>query len=160
MFISYEDRLADTVRRKYGLQNQNPLDMIYISNSEGISLESLENPSFDNASGQFDLVYRMGRLMPVIRINPYRSLTHQRFTFAHELGHYFLQHGPRNRDTGEQLQKREPEEMAANRFAAGLLMPVDAVQNAVKSGISVYQMPGLFGVSEEAMSYRLRNLGF
>lgn len=54
------------------------------------------------------------------------------FTFAHELGHYFLQHKPDFQQNGElgfhcspkdMKDTHRPQEIAANRFAAELLMP-------------------------------------
>lgn len=155
MWITYEDRLADQIRRFYGLQHKNPIDMYIISNSENISVRPLIDTLGDGASGSFD----PNNNNPIIEINPNRSNSHQRFTFAHELGHYFLQHGLSMRDTPAQFLARDPNEISANRFAAGLLMPAEDVQNAVYAGMSLTQMANLFGVSEEAMGYRIKNLG-
>ena len=56
----------------------------------------------------------------------------QNFTFAHELGHYFLQHKPDFQQRGEMgfrcspkdmKDTHRPQEIAANRFATELLMP-------------------------------------
>lgn len=155
MIISYEDRLADAIRRQHGLHNQHPLDMTVISYNQGISVEPLKDALVDNASGHF--IFNTNR-QPVIRINTYRSLTHQRFTFAHELGHYFLNHGTSQRDTSHQIQKHDIKEMAANRFASGLLMPAMFMKKAVELNISIQQMSGLLGVSENAIKSRLDKL--
>ncbi|MCP1269459.1 ImmA/IrrE family metallo-endopeptidase [Acetobacter cerevisiae] len=133
----------------------NPIDMHIISASENVSVIPLIDCVGDGASGMF----RADGPNPVIEINPQKSNAHQRFTFAHELGHYFLGHGNAARDTQAQLMARDPKEMSANRFAAALLMPAEDVQNAVYAGMSLSQMAALFGVSEEAMGYRLQNLG-
>jgi Zn-dependent peptidase ImmA (M78 family) len=61
-------------------------------------------------------------------------LVRQRFTIAHELGHHFLDHLPDTAhvhvDRGNVILYRsshrvdiDPQEVAANRFAAELLMP-------------------------------------
>jgi len=56
----------------------------------------------------------------------------QNFTLAHELGHYFLRHKPDFQQSGEMgfrcspkdmKDTHRPQEIAANRFAAELLMP-------------------------------------
>lgn len=105
----------------------------------------------------------------------------QRFTIAHELGHYVLNHQRRGvfvdtpekyftffRDlkssTGEDFQERE-----ANAFAAALLMPRELLIEAAKaiyhSGITrdeefdiVTMLADKFNVSKLAMSIRLTNL--
>lgn len=123
---------------------------------EGIVLKTMPDADTDGASGQFLEKGPTGA--PTIYINTKKSFTHQRFTLAHELGHYFLKHGSRMRDTKEQLVKRDPAEMAANRFAAELLMPEDKVREYAKNFLSVEKMAEKFNVSEQAMVNRLKNL--
>jgi Zn-dependent peptidase ImmA (M78 family) len=53
----------------------------------------------------------------------------------------------------------EPEEIYANNFAASLLMPEAEVRRLFKEGLQLYQMAQTFDVSQEAVAYRLRNLG-
>jgi Zn-dependent peptidase ImmA (M78 family) len=93
----------------------------------------------------------------------------QRFTIAHELGHFFL-HPQKDtfvefRDNGTTHSPRSLKEIQANQFAAALLMPR---KNLLKDIIS-YQDTGItdkviqalaerYQVSEESMNYRLRNL--
>lgn len=155
---TYEQKVADLVRSKAGLPDAPAIDLDAIAERWGVEVHYMDEDDAmrDGASGQFLL--RNGR--PVILINPLRAQTHQRFTFAHELGHFFMRHGPRARDTKAQLQKRDPVEFSANRFAAELLMPEDHVRDAVRSATPLYQMARQFGVSEEAMGYRLKNLGY
>ncbi|GAA4419233.1 hypothetical protein GCM10023187_53350 [Nibrella viscosa] len=109
------------------------------------------------------------------------GLLRQRFTIAHELGHYILNHQRQGvfvdtpekyftlfRDskssTGEDFQERE-----ANAFAAALLMPrdllIEAATNIYQSGITrkedydmVPVLADAFKVSNLAMSIRLTNL--
>lgn len=155
MILTYEDRLADQIRAYYGLTHSNPIDMYVISNAQQIRVVPLRDDMWDGASG----MYNADGPHPVIEINPNRTNAHQRFTFAHELGHHFLNHGTAARDTQAQLMARDQREMAANRFAAALLMPAQDVESAVNVGMSISQMANLFGVSEEAMGYRISNLG-
>ncbi|NLR74331.1 ImmA/IrrE family metallo-endopeptidase [Leeia aquatica] len=104
----------------------------------------------------------------LIRINSSDSMVRQRFTVAHEIGHYVLGHldGQHRmyRDTSEQFRSgiQQAKEAAANRFAANLLMPPDAIEWAfqVKKEYTIEGLAKLFRVSEAAIQFRLINLGY
>ncbi len=98
----------------------------------------------------------------VLRAGEPRS--RQRFTLAHELGHWVCQvkeghQAPmycRDRDVApgaNRLLERE-----ANVFAAELLMPENAVRAEWPRAASVAELGAWFGVSDEAMAWRLYNL--
>lgn len=136
-----------------------------------LSIKLIPDVFSDDVSGYF--VMKDGH--PVISYDSTASPTRIRFTIAHEMGHYilhsksqpiFVDKTPkvfyRNSASasGEILKERE-----ANAFAAALLMPkalvleelnkvnfdaVEAVQSLAKK----------FNVSDQAMSFRLSNLGF
>ncbi|WP_052959708.1 ImmA/IrrE family metallo-endopeptidase [Pseudomonas lundensis] len=53
----------------------------------------------------------------------------------------------------------DPDEIAANAFAANLLMPEDLVRDLYGSARNVQDLAEAFGVSSVAMTYRLKNLG-
>lgn len=94
----------------------------------------------------------------------------QRFTLAHELGHYFLHsdllepggsHFDRlysgHNDSGV-LSPRD--ETQANKFAATLLMPKSHVQREwTNHRPHHWRLAKQFGVSSSAMAWRLVNLG-
>ena len=111
----------------------------------------------------------------VIGVNYSHHPNRQRFTIAHELGHFVLHKGGKYIDkgmstlqfrdaessTGTQLEERE-----ANQFAAALLMPADWVRREFEKhpfdlgdDEALNTMCRLFGVSSQAMSFRLVNLG-
>lgn len=105
---------------------------------------------------------------PVIGVNCEHHPHRQRFTVAHELGHYFL-HGAEtiHYDVGgEPLYFRSDsiynaDEREANRFAAELLMPEHLVSRCIEAGTcTVETLAEIFDVSEDAMRYRLVNLGY
>lgn len=85
----------------------------------------------------------------------------QRFTAAHELGHFVLH----RHEIGEQHQDNyllraegltNAQEAAANRFAADLLMPRNLIAGAMEGGVTtVADLATLFKVSQVAMSIRL-----
>lgn len=113
----------------------------------------------------------------VIAINASDSLKRQRFTIAHELGHFaldhkgdvFVDHTMINRRDARSAAAIDNQEIEANAFAAELLMPSQMVLKNlneilfINPDISevelVSKLANIFNVSEQAMSYRLMNLG-
>jgi Zn-dependent peptidase ImmA (M78 family) len=96
------------------------------------------------------------------------SVRRQRFTVAHELGHFIKLvksgeiHSPNERiDRRGDLARRglDPDEIYANGFAASLLMPASVVRLLRARHLSTDQMARFFDVSPASMEYRLRNLG-
>lgn len=113
------------------------------------------------------LVHRRSDGQVEIIVNDSESSIRNRFTIAHELGHYNLGHlkdQPLWRDDLDSYStaSRDPKERAANDFAARLLMPPDAIRYALQHGKArtVDELRRLFGVSEVAMRFRLKNLGY
>lgn len=124
----------------------------------------------------------------VIVINRRHPKTRQRFTIAHEIGHYHLHR--RSQDSGNvfidraayfrssrEVHFRDNQfgntdyrmEMEANAYAAGLLMPQELldqylIQHANEVDLSraadIRLLADEFEVSRAAMEYRLQNLGF
>lgn len=107
---------------------------------------------------------------PEIYVNGRDSKNRQRFSCAHELGHYVKRSSEdvqTPEDGWEYIDLRsplsatglDPEEVWANQFAAALLMPAGLVR-AVYSEISEPAALAFeFGVSSDAMNFRLQNLG-
>lgn len=102
---------------------------------------------------------------PSILLNADDSRNRKRFTCAHELGHYirraaepeqpyeYVDYRDQRSSTGT-----DEEERYANSFAASLLMPETAVRALHAQGMATIRMAQIFGVSPEAMQYRLDNL--
>lgn len=141
-----------------------PVDPFYIAKTLGIGVY-LDNTLASNVAGM--LVKRAGYDDPEILLNPDDSRNRQRFTCAHELGHY-----NKRAQTGDDQEWRyvdernflssqgtDPDERYANQFAAALLMPTDEVWDRAKSnGSDVAALAAEFGVSADAMNFRLINL--
>ena len=91
-----------------------------------------------------------------------------RFTVAHELGHYVKARETHSPPKGDARQHKKRDELAAagtnveeiyaNRFAAALLMPRKEVMKLLKLGLSTSELASRFRVSEAAMENRLKNL--
>lgn len=112
----------------------------------------------------------------LIAVNSAHHPRRQRFTIAHELGHLQMHDGAYIVDSTVRINRRDDlssmatnsQEIDANAFAAALLMPpalvrsaLDQVRAARRANPSrvAEQLAEHFGVSAEAMSYRLINLG-
>lgn len=119
-------------------------------------------------SGEFSgmLLRKDGRTL--IGVNGDEPAVRQRFTIAHELGHYFL-HPNKDafvdyRDNKKDVM-RTPREKQANMFAAALLMPRQLIRKDVRAlageGVSdddVAVLARKYSVSEDALRFRLMNL--
>lgn len=137
-----------------------PVDVHHLTKVMGIRVE--KNP-FLGCSGQIELTTNG----PVITVKDTEIGTRQRFTIAHEIGHFALGHlnqgHPLFRDEASNFKTGVflPVERLANQFAAELLMPERVVSYAItnKGYKTLESLAALFGVSEVAMSWRLKNLG-
>jgi Zn-dependent peptidase ImmA (M78 family)/DNA-binding XRE family transcriptional regulator len=99
-----------------------------------------------------------------IGVNNHQAPVRQRFSIAHELGHFVLAHRDHIIDYGvpEAVEGELPgydwdHERAANQFAAELLMPADHVRADVGT-TSLSRLARRYDVSQEAMGFRLANL--
>ena len=103
----------------------------------------------------------------IIGVNPKHHKNRQRFTIAHELGHFFLHTGYLNKVEihSDTLLFRNGEinlkEIEANDFASKLLMPENEFRNQVQNGMtSIEELAKYFGVSTLAIRYKAKNLDF
>lgn len=86
----------------------------------------------------------------------------QRFTMAHEFGHVVLGHvtdGRKPKRDSNFNAKGDLDEIAANTFAAELLMPEDLVRDITKRITALDALAMKFRVSPSAMKNRLLALG-
>ena len=108
----------------------------------------------------------------LIEINKDHPETRQRFTFAHELGHYMM-HGTTegfvDNDTcvflrDKDADQNDTQEIEANYFAAELLMPEKFIgadlKNNLVSNEFIENISKKYNVSTQAMPIRLFNLGY
>lgn len=102
----------------------------------------------------------------VIGVNSNQAPVRQRFSAAHECGHFVLRHAddsvfdyavPATSD-GEPPGYDPKNESEANTFAAELLMPADRLREDAAT-TSLARLAKRYEVSQEAMSFRLLNLG-
>lgn len=142
-----------------------PIRIERIAKELGVELRSGD---LDDVSG---VLVRQGD-SAIIGTNSTQSAQRQRFTIAHELGHFLLHEGITNHvdrsyrvnyRSAESSQATNVEEIEANYFAASILMPqhmLDAqnAEEAVDNDSMVADLAKQFHVSRLAMSLRLANL--
>lgn len=153
---------------------QPPVPVDRIARSLGLSVRKRRNASSD-ISG---FIFRRGR-GAVIGVNSSNARVRQRFTIAHELGHYLFhtkgyekvhvdrQFEVKFRD-GLSSQGIDTDEREANLFAAELLMPQPFIARdiAALDGLDIVDgnllknLARRYQVSAQAMLFRLANLGY
>jgi hypothetical protein len=124
--------------KKHGVREV-PVDIERIARAEGLTIERRELGDLD---GQL-VGSRIG-------VNTRHSLVRQRFTIAHELGH-FVMHSKHGAD--------EHSEREADVFAATLLMPPDILRKEFSAAPDADVLQGRFQVSREAIWIALKELG-
>jgi len=145
-----------------------PLPVAEIARQRGIEVVFDPLESAEDVSGFY---FREGERR-VIGVNSAHPSVRQRFTIAHELGHALLHDNEglhldqafKFRDRRSELAI-DREEIDANAFAAGVLMPEDDVWDAIDrfaidflDDRTMRAAARHFGVSVQALSYRLANL--
>ncbi|MBW2662414.1 MAG: ImmA/IrrE family metallo-endopeptidase [Deltaproteobacteria bacterium] len=150
-----------------------PVELVAKKMGAKLTFEPFEGK--DDISG---MLFRNGNII-IIGINSAHPNTRQRFSIAHEIGHLFLHKKKlfidkvvrvdfRNATSSMAIDKNE---IAANAFAAELLMPKDFIQKEIYREISkqnitpgkeklIQKLANTFDVSIQAMEFRLINLGF
>ena len=155
------DSCAKEVLEAYWGGRGFPVDPAWIADRLGIKVVEMSLPP--QISGA--LIKQEGK-DPVILIERSDSKNRKRFSCAHELGHYFDKIRS-NDDRYEYVDLRgaesktgsNPQEVFANSFAASLLMPEAEVIMRLQEGQSLVHLARYFGVSGEALNYRLSRLG-
>lgn len=169
--------LAHNVLQRHRLSSA-PVDLHALTQQEGILLTKADLGQ--DVAGLLTWT-RSGQ--PMVCLNsqhddprdPQRLSKRQRFTLAHELGHYFLGHrGAVFYDEQTTvIFRREgvsnPQEAAANAFAAELLMPEPLLRAEVEDLLdsrgwldddAVGDLARDYDVSVQAMTIRLSRLGY
>ena len=144
-----------------------PVDAARIAENRGLVIRS--QPLEDTVSGM--LVIKDGRT--IIGINESHHPNRQRFSIAHELGHYLLHREQSSvfidavyyRDQTSSEGSRA-QEIEANAFAAELLMPERVVREHFErqdmdmvDDVAIRRLASRWEVSAQALTIRLTSLG-
>ena len=150
-----------------------PVDVNGIASAVGLKI------IYENFTGDISGLLITRDSNGVIGVHSKHALVRQRFTIAHEIGHFVLRHHSESGDhvhvdegwkttaRNERSAKGvDRHEIEANRFAAALLMPEALLRTRAAefrhkrlSEGDVFTLAQEFKVSEQAMTLRLRNLG-
>lgn len=142
--------------------NTAPVDVEAIARDLGVPIR--KKPLPQNISGA--IMQADGKYEIVVNAN--HSATRQRFTIAHELGHFIYHRDLLGRGVGDTRAYRAEgtnmpnpnisvtHERQANTFASNLLMPKHLIESLQSQGIGEpAALARALGVSEEAMRIRL-----
>lgn len=119
-------RHALAARRRFGFALDSPCDVYELISKYGLALR------FTNVSS-LDGLYLNDGLLSSINVSTLRPSGHQRFTAAHELGHFLFGHGAHLDEKIEIMESDSTEEAIADTFARHLLMPKRAVLKGFRS---------------------------
>jgi Zn-dependent peptidase ImmA (M78 family) len=160
--------------KKYSIQ-QAPVPIADIARQEGLRI--VVSAFTSDVSGA---LLRSGAVAG-IAVNANQSPTRKRFTIAHELAHFLLDHRPDEdhldweftvlRRDDRSSEGTDTREIEANAFAANLLMPKELLRKDLTKylnrngtldldGADRMELARRYNVSDIAMTYRLVNLGF
>lgn len=157
-------KIADKIHRDLKLSF--PVDLDYVCKKLGLIVRHEEIE--DSVSGMIACHQDKG----IIAVNKNHVETRQRFTIAHEIGHFrlhsssFIDKHYRRSDENDRLSLSSPEEVQANYFAASLLMPQSEIERLLDEW-DIWQfyddeleaLAKYFNVSIVAMTVRLKSLG-
>lgn len=161
-------------KKAYDILTELNISSLPIPIKEILKKNKVELVPYDSKGNFSGLLLIQGE-SAVIGYNPLESEVRQRFTFAHEFGHFVL-HKDRNdifidnqfkvmfRDeratTGEYVIEQE-----ANAFAAAILMPEVKLKEQIRTlnfdlgdEKCLTELARIFNVSVQAMTYRIINL--
>jgi len=148
--------LTDKIRsilKKVGIKEPPvPIEKI----AELFAIKIIPYPSFpDNVSGT--IVDQKGFV--VIGVNSNHPKVRQRFTTAHELGHFLANHDLADQIVDDVFDRPTDKEREANKYAAELLMPKDMLMKDANKKMDIPQLAKRYNVSEQAISIRLLDTG-
>lgn len=150
---------ATSILKMAGIHNP-PVNVYKIAKLLGFSIIESDFPI--NYSGEIFIENNVKS----IGINKNHSLTRQRFTIAHELGHYLNGHQYFDEE-GKMLEDSEfdfsnpirQQEKEANLFASELLIPKEfLIKELEQHGLDINKLTEHFEVSSQAMWIRLTSL--
>lgn len=133
---------------------EKPVDIVGLCESFGLIVWRSELP--EGISG---MIRREGEVYAIYS-NKKEPAVRRRFTYAHELAHYFLHEADIGDGISENVLFRShltnDKEIAANQIAAEILMPMDTLNQVAETRkYDVRELADKFGVSHSAMLLRL-----
>jgi predicted transcriptional regulator len=157
MTMTATNEAASVIRE---FQSAAPVDVMALAMKLGLSVWS--QPLEDHIQGKIIRDEKHGGPKKYsIIVNSKEDALKQRFTIAHEIGHFIL-HEEKIGDglTDDALYNSglsTLEEVQANRMAGEILMPFTLIETAIKSGLrSLDDISAYLDVSKQALANRLQ----
>lgn len=153
---------AREARAELGFTREGPLpDVLAVTERGGAHVVLLDLP--EGLAGAY--IAKPG--CPLLFVNGNQAIARQRFTLAHEFGHFRMRHrSVVDRQVAISGHLHDPDEVCANAFAAEFLMPRDAVgawaRGNVRGAVTLEHVVLLacdYGVSAQAARYALEAAG-
>ena len=161
--LSNQEHDFDTARQLLDHADQNgikrcPLDVEGLAKFLGIEVR------FENLKGDISGILEKNDAKWIMRVNKKHHPHRQRYTIAHELGHYCL-HRHQESIFEDVIffrgLKPTETEWQANQFASEILMPDYEFSKAIEEGITdIEQLAKRFCVSSMAVRVRAKQLGY
>ena len=90
--------------------------------------------------------------------DPSNSENRKRFTIAHEIGHFMLDHTQHGWCKRQEDNGRDPKESEADEFAGELLMPLKLFKADLNNGMNIDDLAKKYMVSKSAAGVRASKL--
>lgn len=146
---AYYRAIADEALAKLD-PTEPPVSLDALIKCYGIPVRTVSLPQFFVAS----MVYEDG--MPVMVVNHAQSEMERRAALAHMLGHVLLV----MQGDGHTYPRDTADHHEADKVGLELLMPTDMVTEQARLWFNDYRyLAGLFGVTEDQMLQRMRDMG-
>lgn len=151
--FAYIDKLAGQLARKLGYGAGKDLIAVVQRLGGQIFVHPWRNPDEDGS------IEVRGPGNFTVYLSPFTGQLRDRFTIAHELGHYFLHSLVGKKRIRIAREGSNPAEWEANCFAAGFLMPKEEfITKAKEVGWDVQKLAAHFVVSSQVAALRVKNL--
>lgn len=151
--VGYCREMARKVLHETNLM-QVPIPVEDIATHSGFRVVLLDQPP-----EKFSGILHRGK--KAIGINKHHHPVRQRFTLAHELGHYFLDHPEASAEDFDEAETagRKIYEAEADEFAAELLMPRELLKAALQESADIETLRTKFEVSRHVVAIQLMKHG-
>lgn len=173
-FKSWAEKFAEGLRRELGIEIHSPIDLNRLASFfgsrlltpqdiPGMSDQHLKQLLDVDHSGWSAVTVCVEQHSVVIH-NPRHSKGRQASNIAHEIAHLILEHEPTrlvmSQDGALVMRSfNEKQEEEANWLAWCLLLPRQAIVDALARKVSVEDIAAQFGVSEPLVKFRVQKTG-
>lgn len=155
--------LTSLIRREFGLVDEKFFPVVHFMEIGLSAMDedfNYEIKPIDQMPNDYAVTYPKDHKIEIredVYINAVNDVPRDRFTIAHEIGHYIM-HGPNSialarNEKQEKIPAYKDPEWQANTFAGEMLAPPEIIR-----GLSIFEIMDYCGVSFEAARIQLSNI--